>query len=243
MNILLFTQEDILEKSDDHVRINITGNRFKHIQSVQEFSLGDEIRIGEINGLRGKGKIVKVESESLIVEGHINQQAPKPSSAKLIMAMPRPIMLKRILVDVAMLGIKEIVLLQSTHVQKSYWTSKLFANNDIENYLLKGLEQSCDTRLPTVHIRKRFKTFVEDELKDFADAEPLTTNIFLAHPSAERPCPQPAQNPFTLIVGPENGFTPYEVDLFVANGAQAVTVGERHLRVETAVTYLLGRLL
>ena len=237
MNILLFKQEDIIEQSENRNIIHIQGERFTHLRS-RKFKLNDSLRVGELNGLCGQGTITKLDKDFLEIEYQLISKPPQAAAAKLILALPRPIMLKRLLVDIAMLGIKDIVLLATNKVEKSFWSSQLLKEDNIKNYLLKGLEQSCDTVLPTVTLENKFLPFVEDKLADYAVGK-----IILAHPMATEICPQPASEPFTLIVGPESGFTEYEVDKFIKNGARAVTIGERHLRVETAATYLLGRLL
>jgi RsmE family RNA methyltransferase len=48
--------------------------------------------------------------------------------------------------------------------------------------------------------------------------------------------------PTLLIIGPEGGFIPYEVEKMADSGAEPVALGERILRVETALTAALGRL-
>ena len=45
-----------------------------------------------------------------------------------------------------------------------------------------------------------------------------------------------------LVVGPEGGFIPYEIEKFREAGCHIVSMGERILRVETAVTALLAKL-
>jgi RsmE family RNA methyltransferase len=46
----------------------------------------------------------------------------------------------------------------------------------------------------------------------------------------------------TLAIGPEGGFIAEEIASFENAGFQAVTIGERVLRVETAVAALIARL-
>lgn len=237
MNILLFNQQDIVQQSGNTKLIRISGDRFEHLNS-RKYKLNDSLRVGELNGLCGQGSITKVENDFLEIACELINKSPEPAPAKLILALPRPKMLRRLLVDIAMLGIKDIVLLATNKVEKSYWSSPLLEPESINNYLLKGLEQSCDSVLPTVSLEKKFLPFVEDKLTDFALGK-----IILAHPMAKELCPQPANEPFTLIIGPEAGFTDYEIDKFIQNGADVYTIGQRHLRVETAATYLLGRLL
>ena len=237
MNILLFNQQDITQEFENKKIIRISGKRFEHLLT-RKFKESDSLRVGEINGLCGQGIITKIENNYLEIECALKDKPPHPAAAKLVLALPRPKMLRRILVDISMLGIKDIVLLATNKVEKSFWSSPLLEPENIENYLLKGLEQSCDTVLPHVTLEKKFLPFVEDKLEDFSIGK-----IILAHPTAQDICPQPANQPFTLIVGPESGFTKYEIDKLIENGANAVTLGQRHLRVETAATYLLGRLL
>jgi len=237
MNILLFSQQDIVHSNKNKKTLRIYGERFEHLLS-RNVKLHTLLRVGAINGLSGKGSISKIDKSFLEIECTLENDPPKPAPAKLILALPRPRMLRRILVDIAMLGIKDIVLLASTKVEKSYWSSPLLKPEAINSYLLKGLEQSCDTILPRVTLENKFLPFVEDKLAHFA-----LGNIILAHPTAKEVCPQPAKKAFTLIIGPEAGFTDFEVDKFIDNKASAYTLGERHLRVETAATFLLGRLL
>ena len=237
MNILLFDHHDVTHEIEAKKSLRISGKRFEHLLT-RKFKESDSLRVGEINGLCGLGIITKIENNYIDVECDLKDKPPQPAAAKLVLALPRPKMLRRLLVDIAMLGIKDIVLLATNKVEKSFWSSPLLEPENIENYLLKGLEQSCDTVLPKVTLEKKFLPFVEDKLQDFSIGK-----IILAHPTAQEICPQPANQPFTLIVGPESGFTEYEVNKFIENKANAVTLGQRHLRVETAATYLLGRLL
>ena len=81
---------------------------------------------------------------------------------------------------------------------------------------------------------------VEDRLPALVDG----TLGLLGHPGEFPACPRglPLDQPVTLAIGPEGGWIPYEVDKLREAGLQPVQLGERILRVETAVTALLARL-
>ncbi|MDF2643927.1 MAG: Ribosomal small subunit methyltransferase, partial [Pseudomonas sp.] len=108
----------------------------------------------------------------------------------------------------------------------------------IREQLILGLEQARDSVLPEIVIEKRFKPFVEDRLPALA----RDTLGLVGHPGNFPPCPRAVETPVTLAIGPEGGWIPYEVDLLGRAGLQPVQLGERILRVETAVTALLARL-
>ena len=116
--------------------------------------------------------------------------------------------------------------------------SPLLAPETLREYLLQGLEQARDTLLPSVQCHRQFKPFVEDRLPRMAAGK----NALLAHPGDHPPCPRGGPGEVLLVVGPEGGFIPYEVEKLQAAGCQAVALGPRILRVEHAVTALLGRL-
>lgn len=238
MNILLFDHHERLQDNPNFICID--GGRFEHIAKVQQFQEGDTITVGEINGDCGDGTIIEMTQDACLIEVDVFDQPPAHPKATVIMAMPRPKMLKRILVDLAMIGIKDIVIMNSYHVEKSYWSSPLLKDEQLRNYCLRGLSQSRDTILPQIRLEKLFKPFIEDRFEGVCQG-----HVILAQPDAALVCPQPvdANEAFTLIIGPESGFIPYEVDLMCQHGATAFTVGERHLRVETAAMFLLGRLL
>ena len=155
----------------------------------------------------------------------------------LILALPRPKVLRRIIMDAVTLGVERISLIHSYRVDKSYWQSPFL--QQLDDYVTLGLEQAGDTISPEIQMYKRFKPFVEDVLPTFiSDQKPA----YVAHPYAEQQMPHAIQHSCCLIVGPEGGFIPYEVDLLKKNGCQARRLGNRILRTETAVSHILGRL-
>jgi RsmE family RNA methyltransferase len=83
-----------------------------------------------------------------------------------------------------------------------------------------------------------FRPFVEKELPSIA----RDSLALVAHPVAARECPRAVTQPVTLAIGPEGGFIAQEIESLARVGFEPVSLGERVLRVETAVAALIARL-
>ena len=208
------------------------------MQQVHQAKVGDQLKVGHLGGLMGSGELLNLSDTHAELRVKLDQPPPPKLPLTLLLAMPRPKMFRRILQHCATLGVAEIILLNSYRVEKSFWQTPFLQPEQIEENLLLGLEQARDTILPRVRIEKRFKPFVEDRLPGIlADSLAL-----VAHPGDYPPCPRAVSQHTTLAIGPEGGWIPYEVDKLVDAGFQPVQLGARILRVETAVTALIGRL-
>lgn len=235
MNLLLLEDGDFVAEG----RALLRGRRLKHLHEVHRAEAGDRLRIGRLGGAMGEGRIVHLDADAAEIEVLSLEQNP---SAKLpltlLLALPRPKMLKRVLQTVASMGVPRLVLLNSYRVEKSFWQTPFLTPEAIREQLILGLEQARDSVLPEVVIEKRFKPFVEDRLPQLA-ADSLG---LIGHPGTYPACPRAVEQPVTLAIGPEGGWIPYEVDKLQEAGLAPVQLGERILRVETAVPVLLSRL-
>jgi 16S rRNA (uracil1498-N3)-methyltransferase len=165
-----------------------------------------------------------------------DERPPPKRPVGLVVCLPRPPVLRRVLQHATALGVDAITLLQSARVEKSYWHSPSVRPEAIAEQLHLGLEQAVDTRPPAITLAPRFRPFVEDVLS-VAEAE-----VLVADPRGEARCPVDVVGRTILVVGPEGGFVPFELEMFERIGATLVGLGPRVLRVETAVVALLGRL-
>ncbi len=234
MNLALLHDSDFV----DHDRVRLSGRRFAHLAGILKAELGDRIPVGRVNGNIGVGQLERLGDDSAELRVSLDTPPPPPLALSLVLAMPRPKMFRRVLQTVSALGVKDIWVINAYKVEKSFWQTPWLADEALRENLSLGLEQARDTLMPKVHLRKRFKPFVEDELPALLQARPG----IVAHPGTSTPCPTHINRPATLCIGPEGGFTPYEVDKLVEAGCQAVHLGSRILRVETAVPVLIGRL-
>ncbi|MCF9018627.1 16S rRNA (uracil(1498)-N(3))-methyltransferase [Pseudomonas syringae] len=234
MNLLLLEEADFIAAD----RVVLRDRRLTHMQEVHRAEVGDSMRVGRVNGLLGTAEVLRLEPREAELRVSLTSEPPAKLPLTLLLALPRPKMLRRVFQTVATMGVPKVILLNSYRVEKSFWQTPFLEPHAIREQLILGLEQARDSVLPEIVIEKRFKPFVEDRLPQLA----LNTLGLAGHPGDYPDCPRAVTEPVTLAIGPEGGWIPYEVDLLGKSGLQPVQLGDRILRVETAVTALLARL-
>lgn len=234
MNLLLLSPADFI--TPDTVRL--VDRRHLHLRNVLRIRPGQSLRVGIVGGATGNGTVIDHDADQSIVQVSLTDPPPPPLAVTLLLALPRPKALRRILQGVTAMGVKRIVLFNSSRVDKSYWQSPFLSPAAIADQLHLGLEQARDTLFPEVLLRQRFRPFIEDELPALVAG----TRCLIAHPEGGAPCPVALAEPVTLAIGPEGGFIPFELELFNTRGFSPIHLGPRPLRVETIIPALLGRL-
>ena len=237
MNLILLFPDDFIG-SDASGRVRLVGRRLRHVLEVHRASIGDELVVGLLGGKIGSGLVTRLDADGLEMDVRLEHMPPPPLPATLILALPRPKVLRRVLRTACTMGVKRIVLLNAFRVEKSYWQTPFLEESSLREQLVLGLEQARDTMPPEVLQRPLFKPFVEDELPAIAAG----TLALAAHPAVSAPCPRGVKQKVTLVIGPEGGFIPYEIEKLAAAGFAPVSLGDRILNVEAAVPALLARL-
>jgi RsmE family RNA methyltransferase len=233
VNLILLEPAEF--RDPEHVRLE--GRRAEHVRDVLRASVGETLRVGVVDGACGSATIVELLPSHVELRVVLSEPPPAASPLELVLALPRPPALRRVLRSAAAFGVKRIALVHTARVEKSFWQSSLLRPDELGAQLRLGLEQGRDTRLPHVTLHRRFRVFVEELPAWLARAPGLA-----AHPGAKQPCPHALAGPATVIVGPEGGFLDREIEGLVQAGARLVGLGERPLPVDTAVIALLARL-
>jgi RsmE family RNA methyltransferase len=234
VNLLLLEDADFIAAD----RVVLRDRRLKHMQEVHRSEVGDSLRVGRVGGLLGSAELLRLEPREAELSVVFDREPPAKLPLTLVLALPRPKMLRRVFQTVATMGVPKVILVNSYRVEKSFWQTPFLEPASIREQLILGLEQARDSVLPEIVIEKRFKPFVEDRLPAIVDG----TLGLVGHPGDFPACPRAVDELVTLAIGPEGGWIPYEVDLLRASGLNPVQLGDRILRVETAVTALLARL-
>ena len=217
---------------------SITSKRqLEHLHTHINLQVGDTLKVGIAEGARYLTKVLQVGPTAIQIQPIQQENVPQKLPVTLIVALPRPKVLRRLIMDAVTLGVEKIILIHSYRVDKSYWQTPFL--QQVNHYIELGLEQAGDTVAPKVELYKRFKPFVEDVLPMLiTEAKPA----FVAHPYIEQAMPHAINQPCTIVIGPEGGFISYEIDLLIKNGCQAANLGNRIIRTETVIPYLIGRL-
>jgi len=235
MNLILLFPDDFCR---DGERVRLVGRRAEHVRSIHRAQVGEELTVGLVGGAVGRGRITVLAEDEIEMEVRLLQPPPAPLPVTLVLALPRPPVLRRVLIAATSMGVKRIVLSNARAVEKSFWQSGALEEAAIREQLVLGLEQARDTTLPEVLLRPRFRPFVEDELPALiGDGTAL-----VAHPDAAPSWPPSIDGEVVVAVGPERGWNDHELQMLSDCGFRRISLGERSLRVETAVPALLSRL-
>ena len=239
MNLLLLEDVDFDRTAGSGARAVVTGERLKHVRKVLRAEIGETLEVGRLGGGIGRGRIVELNRERVVLElGPLDGRPSAPLPVTLVLALPRPKFVGRILQSAAAMGVKRILLAHTARVEKSYWQSSVMRPESLRRHLMLGLAQARDTVLPEIELLRG--------PRDLSDALPGLVEdherVLVADAAGSEPCPPGVDGPTALLVGPEGGFLDEELASYGNAGATVVSLGPRALRVEHAVVALLSRL-
>lgn len=255
LNRILVDEAEV--NADNTVVLEKDDYRFNHIRTILKLEEGDSLKLGVTDvGLTDDG-CVRNSSKAAVVlflgaPGTLDTSSAAHAAAccvDLLLAVPRPLRLERLLPIIACMGVGQLVLLGAAKVEKDYFGSHLFRRPDeMRRGFVEGLSQAAvDVRCPTVSVHKRLGDFLSDDLD--ARFPPEIYKRVIAHPPSagqpeQRLMSLPAdgarQTRVVVAVGPEGGWEDQEVQLFLDRGFEPVSLGGRILRTDMAVPVLLG---
>ena len=251
MNRILFEKDEIVDG-----RVTFSDERAEHVLNVLHGAVGQTLKTGELDGLIGTSVITEIQdlheraegsvqrgsgllAGTVVVECAHTETAPEPWF-DLVLAPPRPRVLKRLLPQLTALGVGKIVLVGAEKVEKSFWGAQLLKPEIYRPLLVDGLMQCGTTRVPTIRCERNFRRYAETQMaEEFAACEKV-----VAHPDACAAANyQPPTANFVFAIGPEGGWTEDEVVLIESKGFVRRSLGSRILRTDTATIALVAQFL
>ena len=236
MNVILFEPDEVNRHGD----VTITGPRARHVLDVIKAGPGQTVRVGILNGSRGSATVTASTDCSVSLHCTFTPDTLSRPRVDLLLALPRPKVLRRLWAQLAALGVGQIILTNAERVERNYFDTHVVTEACYRPLLIEGLQQARDTWLPCVSIHKQFRILVEDDLPALFPSG----HRLVAHPgcgtadmrldgigSSER---------VLLAVGPDGGWNAFELNLLSAHEFHAFDMGGRTLRTDTACIALLA---
>ena len=160
MNLILLQPTEL----DGEGTVRLTDARGAHIATVLNAVPGQHVRIGLVDGPFGTGTVTAVEPSQVSMRCEFEAATPSRPRLDLLLALPRPKVMRRLWSQLAALGVGQVILTNAARVERDYFGAHVVDPAVFTPLLIEGLQQARDTRLPVVSIHRRLKVLVEDDL-------------------------------------------------------------------------------
>ncbi len=230
MNVVLLEPSEV----GGDGRVELSGERAKHLTQVLKVTSGSSVRLGIVDGPMGVGIVSTVENDGVALDCVWEATTPERPRVDVLLAVPRPKVLRRLWAQLAALGVGRVILTNAEKVERDYFDSHVMHQEGFRPLLIEGLQQARDTRVPIVSVHKRFTVLVEDELAALCpDGRRL-----VMHPGASRSIARalgPDEGGRVLVaIGPEGGWNDFELSLLEHHRFERAGLGPRILTTTTA---------
>jgi RsmE family RNA methyltransferase len=215
----------------------LADRRAAHLREVLGVAVGSTVRMGILGGSIGTAEVI-TNAASGIVLRFTSTGAPSPQlDVELVLAMPRPKALARVIETCAAFAIRRIDLTNAWRVDKSYLRSPKLSPEALAHSARLGAEQGATTHLPEIHVHER--------LMELLDSRFCARGLgrLIAHPVTKPIENVASAGPKVIAIGPEGGWVERELETFVERGFAPCSLGAPILRVESAVSAALGQLM
>ena len=232
MNRILFEKDEITGGV-----ATFDGVRAGHVLGVLHGEVGQVLKTGELDGPVGTGEITAIDGRRVTVRVTHDSEAPAPW-VDLVLAPPRPRVMKRLLPQLAAMGVGRIVLVGAKKVEKDFWGATLLKEPVYRPLLIDGLMQAGTSAVPVISVERNFRKWLAEKL----DGEFPTEYRVVAHPYAAGGVHalKASAGRLLLAIGPEGGWTDEEVARLEEKGFSRFSLGQRILRTDTAAIALLA---
>jgi RsmE family RNA methyltransferase len=236
VNLILLEPDEINAAGDGA----LSGARATHLLDVLRVEPGHQVRVGVVDGPRGTATVQTIGDETVTLRCALEAEIPPRPDVDLLLAVPRPKVLRRLWAQIAALGVGQIILTNAEKVERNYFDTHILAPETYRPLLIEGLQQARDTRVPVVSIHRQFRVLVEDQLDAlFGGGLRVVADPWAATPLTEVVRSSTAERTL-LAIGPEGGWNAFELGLLNAHGFQPAGMGPRTLRTDTACVALLA---
>ncbi len=231
MNLITFYREEL----KNNILI-LDDARSTHIIQTLRSEKGDELKVGEINANIGKATIEGINGNKVTLEIKELNQKPYNRGVSIVMALPRPQTIKKVLELAGVFSINNLTFINSKKVEKSYFSSSVL--KEIDTYLIKGMQQGVKTTKTRVEISNSFYDGLAKVIEQNEDSKKFIADLYNDNKikSAD------LKSEILLAIGPEGGWVDTEIQHFQDNSFESITLSSSILRVEQAVCAAISQI-
>lgn len=233
MNLLLIRRDELVDGV-----CTLADRRAEHLRRVLEVKVGRVVRAGIVGGLLGTAEVLSDVGDAIALRVSATAAPPPLLALDLIVAVPRPKVVSRVVETCAAFAVRSIALTNAWRVDKSYLRSPRLEPAALAHAALLGAEQGATTHVPAISVHERLMGLLDERF-----SIPASSLRLIAHPGAPPIETVASSLPDALAIGPEGGWIARELDTFIARGFVPCSLGAPILRVESAIAALLGQLL
>ena len=194
-----------------------------------------------------EGVIKKILASSCEVSEIEKFRVTVDKPIRLVMGLPRPQMLKRVLEHLAVLPICELVIVMSDLSDKSFLLSNILRNEELIEYVKYGIRQSGIPYFPNIRLifdraevnSCLISSFLGAKFYGEVDTE-LNFKDILSLPVREKE--DIRENGLSIFIGPERGWSNREKELFEKFAIHPISLGPTTYRVDTSVIAISSQL-
>lgn len=224
----LYLRED-LEAAEAGARLTLTGPEAKHAATVNRTRPGQTVSIGNGRGLVASGEVVVATGTELTIEvASVRQEEPPAPRITLVQALAKGDRDELAIQAATELGVDRVVPWSAARSVSRWEGAKIAKGRDRWSTIVReAAKQSIRAWVPDV-----------GELATTAQVAAFAAGaeVLVLEPTGDAALTSftPGERELVLVVGPEGGIAPAELDAFRAAGARIVRLGDTVLRTSTA---------
>jgi len=228
----------LLPEPVPRVKWDKSSELFHHLEKTLKVRQGSTIDCAVENGPRGKGTIEVIDDDEMEVS--FQWSSPHPPDflpVHLLVGLSRPQTCRKILEQASTMGVEEIHFFGAQKGEPSYASSTLWTTDEWQQKIRAGVAQAFSSHIPICKHHQDLESLLS-EIKEKKGIR-IGMDNYEALGKLE-PCAVEESESIFLAVGAERGWSGDERNQLRENGFTLKHLGQRVLRVETAVVAALG---
>lgn len=224
-----FYLDELLESATVGARVAIGGAEARHAVTVSRIALGQSVAIGNGAGLVATGTVVTAEHTELAIEVNaVTEEVRRTPGMFLAQALAKGDRDELAVQAATELGVDGVIPWAAGRSISRWEGAKISKGRERWRAVVReATKQSLRAWIPDV-----LELATTKQLARLADS----TRMLVLEPTAKDTLAafEPDGRDIVLVVGPEGGVAPQELDAFAAAGASIVRLGDEVLRTSTA---------